>query len=386
MVEYRDTQYRLHANMLRHYNVRVECIRCFALHDHDLVANSMPASVDQMQAGEGVRCNSAIVYESDTDFGELVVVEPDIFKRNRIEPFPSSKLSSAKVSHLSLQQRRELLDVLDRYPEVFFEIPGLCTVAEHVIPITGDFKPKRLNAYRVPQHFKAEVSRQIKELEQLGFIERSTSPMASPIVCVLKPKDHEGHQGVRIAIDYKYVNRFTVPSVAPLEDVSDLLQEVGQYKILSLFDVKSGYHHCKVAERDRWLTSFICDDGQFEWTRNPFGMRSSGTTFVRAIKLVWQPIREFSKSFVDDMVVHSNDWQSHLVSIDSFLSVILKKCELAKPEVKLVGHIVGGGRRRPNSEKVLSVQNLKEPETKRQVRQVIGIFSFFVNICQILPM
>ena len=94
------------------------------------------------------------------------------------------------------------------------------------------------------------------------------------------------------------------------------------------------------------------------------------------------------------MVVHSNDWQSHLVSIDSFLSVMksggfslsLTKCELAKPEVKLVGHIVGGGRRRPNPEKVLSVQNLKEPETKRQVRQVIGIFSFFVNICLILPM
>jgi Reverse transcriptase (RNA-dependent DNA polymerase) len=138
--------------------------------------------------------------------------------------------------------------------------------------------------------------------------------MASPIVCALKPKDHEGHQGVRIAIDYKYVNRFTVPLVAPLEVVSDLLQEVGQYKILSLFDVKSGYHHCKVAERDRWLTSFICDDGQFEWTRIPFGMRSSGTTFVRAIKLVLQPMKEFSKSFVDDMVVHSNDWQNHLVS------------------------------------------------------------------------
>ena len=73
--------------------------------------------------------------------------------------------------------------------------------------------------------------------------------MASPIVCVLKPKDKEGHQGVRIAIDYRYVNRFATPSVTPLEDVSELQQQVGQYKILSLFDVKSGYYHCKVANR-----------------------------------------------------------------------------------------------------------------------------------------
>jgi len=126
--------------------------------------------------------------------------------------------------------------------------------------------------------------------------------MASPVVCVLKPKDKDGHQGVRIAIDYRYVNRFTTPSVAPLEDVSELLQQVGRYKILSLFDVKSGYHHCKVAEQDRWLTSFICDDGQFQCTRTPFGMRSSGTTFVRAIKQVLQPIQGFTKSFVDDMI------------------------------------------------------------------------------------
>lgn len=58
-------------------------------------------------------------------------------------------------------------------------------------------------------------------------------------------------------------------------------------------------------------------------------------------------------------------------------SLSLKKCELGKPEVKLVGHIVGCGHRRPNPEKIAAVQNLKEPETKKQVRQIVGLFSFF---------
>ena len=91
---------------------------------------------------------------------------------------------------------------------------------------------------------------------------------------------------------------------------------------MSLFDIKSGYYHCKIAEQDRWLTSFICDDGQFQWTRTPFGMRSSGTTFVRAIKNVLQPIHKFTKSFVDDMVVHTNDWDSHLVAVDRYLAAM----------------------------------------------------------------
>ena len=54
---------------------------------------------------------------------------------------------------------------------------------------------------------KAEVARQIHELELLGFIEMSSSPMASPVVCVLKAKDKDGKRGLRIAIDYKYVNK-----------------------------------------------------------------------------------------------------------------------------------------------------------------------------------
>jgi len=53
----------------------------------------------------------------------------------------------------------------------------------HEIPIASDFRPKRLKAYRVPENLKPEVDRQITELFRLGFIEQSTSPMASPIVC-----------------------------------------------------------------------------------------------------------------------------------------------------------------------------------------------------------
>ena len=75
--------------------------------------------------------------------------------------------------------------------------------------------------------------------------------MASLIVCVLKAKDMDGNRGLKIAIDYKYVNKFTEPSVAPLEDINDLIQQVGASNYMSLFDVKSGYHQCIVREEDK---------------------------------------------------------------------------------------------------------------------------------------
>jgi hypothetical protein len=50
------------------------------------------------------------------------------------------------------------------------------------------FRPKRLKEYPVPDSLQPEVDRQIAELLRLGFIRLSNSPMASPVVCVLKGK------------------------------------------------------------------------------------------------------------------------------------------------------------------------------------------------------
>ena len=50
------------------------------------------------------------------------------------------------------------------------------------------------------------VEFQINELLKLGIIKPSKSEMGSPIVCVLKGKD--GKDGVRIAVDYRYLNKY----------------------------------------------------------------------------------------------------------------------------------------------------------------------------------
>ena len=91
-------------------------------------------------------------------------------------------------------------------------------------------------------------------------------------------------------------------------------------------------------------------------TRTPFGMRNSGSTFVRAIQTVLRPIHDFTSSYVDDMAMGSVDWPTHMNHIDRFLTVVkssgltlnLLKCEFVKPEVKFVGQYVGSGWHRPD--------------------------------------
>ena len=124
----------------------------------------------------------AVVYEKDEDFGPLKYVEA----KTETDDLPSSKIEPCKLSHLSPAQRKELLAVLDKYPECFSETPGFCNTVEHEIIVTPDFRPKRIKPYRVPEKLRPEVDRQINGLAELGFIQESKSPMVSPLVCVIK--------------------------------------------------------------------------------------------------------------------------------------------------------------------------------------------------------
>lgn len=62
------------------------------------------------------------------------------------------------------------------------------------------------------------MSRQIHQLLELGFIIPSESEMASAIVCILKGPDDQN--GVRIATDFRYVNKYSLGDAYPLLDLS----------------------------------------------------------------------------------------------------------------------------------------------------------------------
>ena len=145
LVEYKNARYKLHANLLRKFIVSVDEVIIDSMNVFDPpiegADNNNTACVDCMPAS--VECNCAIIYEHDVDFGDITVVEPPLYKQ--AELLPSQKLSPENLEHLSPTQRTQLLEVLDRNSEVFSEVPGLCTAVQHEIPISADFKPKRLH-------------------------------------------------------------------------------------------------------------------------------------------------------------------------------------------------------------------------------------------------
>ena len=128
----------------------------------------------------------AVVYENDNDVGDIDVIPLSTKVSSPVRP--NHMIDRTSINHLGREQQAELLAVLDRYPECFSDVPGLTDVTKHSIPLVPGFKPKSLHAYRVPERLKPEVDRQIQEMLDNGIIRPSHSPMASPLVCVLKER------------------------------------------------------------------------------------------------------------------------------------------------------------------------------------------------------
>ena len=79
-------------------------------------------------------------------------------------------MSAVRLTHLNAEQRGDLLSVLDEFAIYFSDRPGLYTGAVHCNKTTAEFKPKRMQAYRVPEVFKPDVEKQIGELLDMGLI------------------------------------------------------------------------------------------------------------------------------------------------------------------------------------------------------------------------
>jgi len=135
------------------------------------------------------------------------------------------------------------------------------------------------------------------------------------------------------------------------------MNRVAAADLISTFDAAGAYWQTRVRPGDKGLTSFVCDEGIFEFLRTPSGGKACGSTFIRAIQRVLEPLQNFTDSYVDDMILHTHAGKNpdafilHLQQMECFLKRIretritieLSKCKFAHREVKFCGKIVGSG-------------------------------------------
>ena len=321
------------------------------------------------------------------------IVNKETFDVDVPASFPSSvkrTMSSKDIKipdELNVEEKRAIESLLKRYDEVFSDLPGVTDVLRHEIR-TIDDEPINVAPYPVPQALRETVQKEINVALALGLIkpvinEVNPSNYASPTILVKKHTEGE----YRIVVDYRQLNLKTLQQHQIVPNALQLLDQVASANYISVFDLTKGYNQLKIVERDVHKTGFICLGVHYVSEYMMFGLSGSASSFQLMINIVLAGMENFARAYIDDICVYSNTWLEHLNHIEKVLMAIKKakltikpsKVQVARRRVKFLGHMIGGGKKAVDDDKIKVLNQIKVPRTKKDVRAFLGFIGFYRN-------
>ena len=190
---------------------------------------------------------------------------------------------------------------------------------------------------------------------------------------------------LRLTVDYRKLNPHVNIDNYPMPDRDSVIEKLGNAKYMSKLDLTKAYFQLPLSENSRKYTSFVTEFGQFEFNVVPFGIRFASGLCNRIMKEVLHSCSDFVTTFVDDLVIYSSDFDSHLSHVNKVLSTLfnsgitlnLKKCSFAQQCIKFLGFIIEDCMLKPDIDKVNAIRNFPRPTTKKQLRSFLGILNFY---------
>ncbi|GJS23809.1 putative reverse transcriptase domain-containing protein [Tanacetum coccineum] len=224
-------------------------------------------------------------------------------------------LMSAKAS----EKKQEEIAVVRDFPEVFpDDLSGLPPIREieFRIELTPRAMPVAKSPYRlVPSELK-ELSGQVKELQDKGFIRPSSSPWGAPL---------------------------------------------------------------RVHENDFPKTAFRTRYGYFKFTVMPFGLTNAPAVFMDLMNRVCRPyLDKFMIVFIEDILIYFKTREEHVEHLRLVLGLLKKeklyakfsKCDFWLREVQFLWHVINGDGIHVDPSKIKAVKNWKAPRTPTEKAKV----------------
>ena len=258
---------------------------------------------------------------------------------------------------------------------------GHTSMVKHKIRL-DNYTPFKERYRRIPPNLFDEVKKHLKEMIEVGAIQKSSSPWASAVVLVRK-KDGS----LRFCIDLRKLNARTIKDAYSLPRIDETLDCLGGATIFTSLDLKSGYWQVEMEEESKPLTAFTVGPlGFYECERMPFGLTNAPATFQHLMEnclgelhLSWCII------YLDDIIIFSANPKEHLhrprgvfTKLDKAdLKLKPNKCEFFKTKITYLGHLVSSKGIEMDPKKVEAVKNWTVPKTVTDVRSFLGFTNHY---------
>ena len=196
----------------------------------------------------------------------------------------------------------------------------------------------------------------------------------------------------RTCVDFKRINSVTTPLPFYMPRVKEVLEAVGRSKVISKLDLSKGYHQVPMVVADIQKTCFVCHWGKFEFVRMPFGVRNAPSVFQALMTKILTECKEFASSYMDDVIVYSNNWDEHKQHVRKVLRCLKKVGLTANPDkccwggitMEFLGHKIGNGTMTIPQKRAEALFHYTRPTIKKGLRSFLGGVSFYRWYMQLL--
>ncbi|GKE77282.1 Orf y [Tanacetum coccineum] len=151
------------------------------------------------------------------------------------------------------------------------------------------------------------------------------------------------------------VNSGTSIDPATGKEVKGKERMVGNSKVFSKFDLKSGFHQVAMEEKSIPWTAFLAPGGLYEWLVMPFGLKNGPAAFQRKMDKCFKRTEAFIAVYIDDILM-----------------------KIAVPRIDFLGIVIGEGRihLQPHIIKKIVEFDEESMKTKKGLRSFLGILNY----------
>ncbi|GJT29290.1 putative reverse transcriptase domain-containing protein [Tanacetum coccineum] len=283
-------------------------------------------------------------------------------------------------------EEKRLEDVLTvwDFPEVFLEdLPRLppSRQVEFQIELVPGVAPVACAPYRLAPLELQELSTQLQELYDKGFIRPISSPWGAPVL-FFKTKDGS----FLMCINYRELNKLTMKIRYPLSRIDDLFDQLQGSRVYSKINLRSGYHQLRVREEDILKKVFRTRYGHYEFQVMPFGLTNAPTVFLYLMNRVCKPyLDKFVIVFIDDILIYSKSKEEHAEHLKLILELLKKeelyakfsKCDFWLTRVQFLCHVIDSEGIHVDLAKIESIKDWASPKTPTEIHQFLGLAGYY---------
>jgi len=140
-----------------------------------------------------------------------------------------------------------------------------------------------------------------------------------------------------------------------------------------------------MAKDSRQFTAFtVPGRGLYQWKVMPFILHSASATFQLALdSVIGGDMEPFALAYLDDIIVIGATEEQHLANLgerwlwSANLKVNPKKCAFFRRRLVYLGHVISAEGVQTDPEKVTAITNLKSPTCLKELRQWLGMASWY---------